>query len=308
MTGTGNNRSADPVRRSWLLSQGVVCPANPWGSGEPRTNTSLLDRRLRVDSRLLVELVDDVAVAAQGQTGVVAKLAGDVDHAAARVKQQRGERVPEGVRRRVLDAGGLPGTTEGSPAPGLVDRQRPWLPSWAWNTSLFPGAGRRQRSRSSRSGASSLTVRCWWVFVSASSPSESARCTRIVCARTSLQWSASASLGRSPAYASTDRRVNVARRRRGAHRLDRARRQLPHLLPSRPRCATYRPHRVRRDPLASTARCSSVLSRSSACRTATGPAPAASRSACQRAIRSVFSSRRLRPPRLGEMWQSQRFA
>src|SRR5215218_3220460 len=36
---------------------------------------------------------------------------------------------------------------------------------------------------------------------------ERQRCTRIVCARTSLQWSASASLGRSPAYARTDRRV-----------------------------------------------------------------------------------------------------
>lgn len=50
----------------------------PW---ELRGNTSLLDRRLRVGSRLLVELVDDVAVAAQGQAGVVAELARDVDHA-----------------------------------------------------------------------------------------------------------------------------------------------------------------------------------------------------------------------------------
>ena len=48
---------------------------------------------------------------------------------------------------------------------------------------------------------------------------------------------------------------------------------------------------------ASTARWRMVPSRSSAWRTATGPAPAASRSACQRAIRSARSSRSATPPR-----------
>jgi hypothetical protein len=60
------------------------------GRGELRGNTSLLDRRLCVDSRLLFELVDDVAVAPQGQAGVMPELAGDVDHPAALVEQQRG--------------------------------------------------------------------------------------------------------------------------------------------------------------------------------------------------------------------------
>ena len=142
-------------------------------------------------------------------------------------------------------------------------------------------------------------MRCWCVFVSASSPSESARCTRIVCARTSLQWSASASLGRSPAYASTDRRV--------ASRGDAAARIASTVRGASGRTSSRRGRGARRTSRTgfvairspSTARCSSVLSRSSAWRTATGPAPAASRSACQRAIRSVFSSRRLRPPRIG---------
>src|SRR4051812_20939258 len=62
------------------------------------------DRLLSLESRGVLELVDDVAVRAEGQLRAVAELAGDVDHAAALVQQQRAERVPQGVRRRVRDA------------------------------------------------------------------------------------------------------------------------------------------------------------------------------------------------------------
>jgi hypothetical protein len=71
---------------------------------------------------------------------------------------------------------------------------------------------RRHSCRSSASGASSRTVRCARVFVSCSSPSDTARSISSVRSRTSPHRSASASPGRSPAYASTE--ISVASRSR----------------------------------------------------------------------------------------------
>ena len=65
------------------------------GRGERRGNTvgnaCLPDRLFGVGARLVLELVDDVPVAGQGQARVVAELAGDVDDAAAFVQEEAGE-------------------------------------------------------------------------------------------------------------------------------------------------------------------------------------------------------------------------
>ena len=87
---------------------------------------------------------------------------------------------------------------------------------------------------------------------------------------------------------------------RGAHRLDRRRRQRPHLAPRRPRrpCAPSAPDCARsaRTPApAAGSRPSSDIALSTAVR----PAPAAIRSACQRATSSGVSSDSLNGPRYG---------
>jgi hypothetical protein len=70
---------------------------------------------------LIFELVDDVAVAREGQAGVVAELARDVDDAAAFVQEQAREAVAQRVRRRGLDVGRLASRVEGAAAPRAAD-------------------------------------------------------------------------------------------------------------------------------------------------------------------------------------------
>ena len=80
-----------------------VRPAASAGGGgrAVQGDSRLGNRHLRVEPRHVLELVHHVPVGAERESSVVAELAGDVDHRAPLVEQQRRERVPEVVRTTV---------------------------------------------------------------------------------------------------------------------------------------------------------------------------------------------------------------
>jgi hypothetical protein len=63
-----------------------------------------LDRRFRLDPRRVLEFVNHMAVARQGQTGVVTQLVGDINDTPALVQQQRGKAMSQVVGARVLQS------------------------------------------------------------------------------------------------------------------------------------------------------------------------------------------------------------
>jgi hypothetical protein len=100
--------------------------ASAGGAGRAVQGRSRLgNRRRRVEPRHVLELVHHVPVGAEREPSVVAELAGDVDHRAPLVEQQRRERVPEVVRTAVRESRRLDRALEGSSAPRLVRRKRP---------------------------------------------------------------------------------------------------------------------------------------------------------------------------------------
>ena len=104
------------------LSGGRRCPVGVGGElrGNIAGNTGLPDRLLGVEPRLVLELVDDMAVARQGEARIVPELEGDVDDAAALVKQQAGEGVTQHVGRRVGDVGARDRAVERPASPRRV--------------------------------------------------------------------------------------------------------------------------------------------------------------------------------------------
>ena len=193
---------------------------------------------------------------------VVPELARDVDHRAALVQQQRAERMPQRVRRRRRAR--RPRSPRGRTAPGcrpassalalasardlarpaLVGVRRPRARRRGPGTPARPSSGVpcacRHASRSSRSGASSRTLRRCPVFVRVDqqrpladvAPAQRERLLRP-----------------QPRVGQHRDQRRVARLARRPHRLDRRRRQRPHLALRRPARLAHQPHRVARDPL-----------------------------------------------------------
>src|ERR1700722_8525952 len=102
---------------SWWRWPWKVRPAASAGGGgrAVQGRSRLGNRRLRVQPWHVLELVHHVPVGAEREPSVVAELAGDVDHRAPLVQQQRRERVPEVVRTAVREPRRLDRALEGSP-------------------------------------------------------------------------------------------------------------------------------------------------------------------------------------------------
>lgn len=62
---------------------------------------------MRIELWRVLELVHHMAIGAEREACVMAELTSDVDHRSALVEEERGERMAEVLRARVLDAGAV---------------------------------------------------------------------------------------------------------------------------------------------------------------------------------------------------------